>query len=134
VPLDALLEFPEQRMTKELMRISAALQRGDQADHCLVELFEVLTKFGREIDVDTPTATAQVPQFSEPVNGAQDNHRLSVLMAMLQDTQTRLRCRVLNLAERLEAHDAARQAHASYGGVAHGEHSPHTSPAFRTQS
>ncbi len=107
-------EFPEQRLTSELMRISAQLQRGDQADHSLVELFELLLHFGREADGDPQTWNDRVPQFSEPVDGSLDNHRLSILREMLQDTQTQLRGRVSNVAERLEAHDTARQAQASY--------------------
>ena len=131
---DAPTEFPEQRLTKELMRISAELQRGDQTDQSLMELFEVLIHFGREIDCDPRTWNDQVQRFSEPAEDSRDNQRLSILVAMLQDTQTRLRCRVLNLAERFEAHDAARQANASYGGVAHWEHASQTPLAFRCQS
>ena len=131
---DTPTEFPEQRLTKELMRIITEWQRGDPADHSLVELFEVLIHFGREMDGDPRPLNDQVRRFLEPAEGSLNNHRLSILMAMLQDTQTQLRCRVLNLAERLEAHDAARQAHASYGGVAHGEPASRTPPAFRCQS
>ena len=131
---DAPTEFPEQRLTKELMRISAELQRGDQTDQSLMELFEVLIHFGHETDGDLRTWNDQVPRFSESAEDSLDNHQLSILVAMLQDTQARLRCRVLNVAERLEAHDAARQANASYGGVAQWEHTPQTPPAFRYQS
>ncbi len=131
---DTPTEFPEQRLTKELMRISSKLQRGDQAEHSLVELFEVLIQFDREMDGDMRTLNEQVTGFSEPAVGSRDNHRMSILVGMLQDTQTRLRCRVLKLAERLEAHDTARQANASYGGVAHWEHTTQTSHAFRNQS
>ncbi len=131
---DAPTEFPEQRLTKELMRISAELKRGDQADHNLVDLFEVLIHFGREMNGDPQTWNDQVLRFSDPADGSLGNHRLSILMAMLQDTQIRLRCRALNLAERLEAHDTARQASASYGGVAHWEHASPMSPAFRYPS
>ena len=131
---DAPSEFPEQRLTKELMRISAELQRGDQTDQSLMELFEVLIHFGCEMDGDPQTWNDRTLRISEPAAGSLDNHRLSILVALLQDTQTRLRCRVLNVAERLEAHDTARQAHASYGGVAHWEHAPQMSPAFRYQS
>ncbi len=131
---DATTEFPEQRLTQELMRISAEWQRGDPSNRSLVDLFEVLTHFGREMDGDPPTGNDPVPRFSEPADGSLDNHRLSILVALLQDTQTRLRCRVLSLAERVEAHDAARQATASYGGVAAWEHATHTPQAFRYQS
>ena len=131
---DALTEFPEQRLTMELTRIIAELQRGDQADDRLSELFEVLTYFGGEIDCDPQTLNHQVQRFMEPADGSLHNHQLSILFAMLQDIQTQLRTRVLNLAERLEAHDAARQAHASYGGVAHWEHASQTPLAFRCQS
>ena len=116
------------------MKISAELQRGDLTGHCLVELFEVLNNFGREMGCDLRTLNDQVARFSEPADGSLDSHRLSMLMAMLQDTQTRLRCRMLNLAERFEAHDTARQANASYGGVAAWEHAPQTPHAFLCQS
>ena len=131
---DSPTEFPEQRFTKELMRISANLQRGDRADHSLAELFEVLIHYGREIDCDPQTLNAQVQRFSEPTDGSLGNHRLSILIAMLQDTQTQLRCRALAVAERLEAHDAAQQANVSYGGVALWGHAPQTPQTFRCQS
>ena len=131
---DAPTEFPEQHLTHELMRIRTQWQRGDQSDHRLVELFEVLVHFSREIDCDPQTLNAHPQRFSESADGSRGHHRLSVLVAMLQDTQTRLRDRVLNLAERLEAHDVARQANASYGGVAQWGHATPTPPAFRTQS
>ena len=131
---DALTEFPEQRFTKELMRISAELQCGDPPDHSLVELFDVLVHFGREIDCDPRTLNDQVPQLSGLPDGSLGNHRLSTLVALLQDTQSRLRCRAMNLAERLEAHDAARQANASYGGVAQWGHASPTPPVHRYQS
>ena len=131
---DSPTEFPEQRFTQELTRISAKLQRGDRADHSLVELFDVLIHYSREIDCDPQRLIAQVQRFSEPTDGSLGNHRLSILMEMLQDIQTELRCRVLNLAERLEAHDAARQANASYGGVAHRKNASQTPHAFHHQS
>ena len=131
--IDAPTEFPEQRLTKELTRIIANLQRGDQADHSLVELFKVLTHFGLENYCDLRTWNDQSLRFSEPVDGSQDNHRLSILMPILQEIQTRLRSRVLDLTERLEAYDSAQQANASYGGVAHWEHASQTPHAFRYQ-
>ena len=131
---DSSTDFPEQRLTQELMRISAEWQRRDRADHSLVELFEVLIHYGREMDDDPQTWNDQVARFSEPAEGSLNNHRLSILMAMLQDTQTRLRNRVSHVAERLEAHDATRQATARYGGVAHREHASPTPPAFRYPS
>ena len=131
---DSPTEFPEQRFTQELMRISANLQRGDRADHSLAELFEVLIHYNREIDGDSQTLNDHIQRFSESTDGSRGNHRLSILMEMLQDTQTQLRCRVLNLAERLEAHDAAQQANVSYGGVALWGHAQQTPQMFRCQS
>jgi hypothetical protein len=131
---DAPSEFPEQRFTKELIRISAGLQSSDQADRSLVDLFEVLINYGRETDCDLRMLNDQFQWHSELADGSLDNHRRSILMAMLQDTLTRLRCRVLNLEERLEVHAATRQANASYGGVAHWEHVPQSPHVFRYQS
>lgn len=131
---DSPIEFPEQRLAQQLIRISADLQHGKQTDHSLVELFELLTHYGRELDIDLRARNDQASQFSPPTAGSPVNHRLSILLALLQDTEARLRNRASNVAERLEAHDATRQATASYGGVAQWDRGPQTQPAFRTQS
>ena len=130
MPHESPSEFPEQRFTEELMRIGAELQRGDSADHSQLELFELLIHYGREIDCDPQTLNEHVSQFSNPADGSLNNHRLSILVAMLQDIQNRLRCRVLGVAERLEAREAARLANACYGGVAHRKRGPQSPHAF----
>ena len=134
MPHDPLTEFPEQRLTQELMRIRTQWQQGAQADHSLEELFEVLVQFGREIDCDPQSLNDHIHRFSEPAEGSRDNQRLSILVAMLRVTQTELRCRVMKLAERFEEHDVVRQANASYGGVAQWGHATPTPPAFRYHS
>ncbi len=131
---DALTEFPEQRLTKALMRIGAELQGRNQSDQRLGELFEVLTHYGREMDVNPQTLNDHDSRFSEPAEDSRGNHQLPVLMAMLQDTMTRLRCRVSKVVERIEVHDTARQANARYGGVAGWELASQTPHVFLDQS
>lgn len=130
---DTSSELPEQRLTRELMRIQAELHRGDLAERSLVDLYEVLTHYDNEVDYELGKSDDPVSKRQELPLGSLV-HRLSVLAEMVQDTQSRLRIRALTLTQRLEAHDAALQANASYGGVAQREVTPQKSHAFRYQS
>lgn len=134
MPLDTLTEFPEQRLSSDLMRISSELQRGDRTGRSLDELYETLTQYDREasngsVKPDTPAAPAP-----KPVSGSLEAHRLTVLIAMVQNTRSELRARALNLAERIEAHEAAREAQACYGTAAQRELARSVVPEVLSQS
>ena len=131
MPNDTLTEFPEHRFTQELMRISTEWRRGHPADDSLVELFNVLIHYGLECEGDSQSWKEQVASFKESTEGSLVNHQLSILMAMVQDTQARLRSRLLSVAERLESHAAARHANARYGSVVHREYMSQSLAEFR---
>ncbi len=127
-------EFPEELLSKELTRIISEWQRGDQSDRSLVDLFEVLTHYSRECDVDTRTLESQVRRFSVCEGTPLENQRRLILLEMLQSIRTQLQRRAMNVADRIEANDTARQANASYGDVAHWGHVTLTPHHFRVQS
>lgn len=126
-------ELPEQRLTRELIRISAALQQGDPGDHPLVELFKVLEQYGHEIDRNSLPVSNHVQHSSLPMSSFLDKQGRSTLLAMLGQTQTQLRKRIMNMALRIETGDLARQAHQHYGGAAQREYAPSSPPVFRYQ-
>jgi hypothetical protein len=130
---DDFSELPEQRLTRELMRINAHLQHGDLTERNLVDLYEVLVQYDSEVDCEPRKLIDPASRLQELTHCSLE-HRLSILARMAQDSQSRLRSRALSLTERLVAHDAARLANASYGGVAQREFTPQTLHAFRYQS
>jgi hypothetical protein len=134
VPLDTLTEFPEERLSQDLMRIRSELQRGDRTDRSLDELYEALTQYDREARDGSPVPDTPAVRTPEPASGSLDAHRLTVLIAMVQETRTQLRARALNLAERIEAHEAAREAQACYGTVAQRELARPALPEVLSQS
>ncbi len=134
MPLDTTTEFPEERLSQDLMRIRSELQRGDRTDRSLDELYETLTHYDHEARGDSPTPDMQAARTPRPASGTLDDHRLTVLIAMVQETRTQLRARALNLAERIEAHEAAREAQACYGTVAQRELARPALPEVLSQS
>lgn len=115
MPLDTLTEFPEQRLSHDLMRISSELQRGDRTGRSLDELYETLTQYDREASDGSSGSDTQVAPVPKPASSSFEAHRLTVLIAMVQNARSELRARALNLAERIEAHEASREAQTCYG-------------------
>lgn len=132
MPLDT--EFPEQRLSHDLKRISSELQRGDQTGRSLDELYETLTQYDREARDGSQASDTPAAPASKPASGSLEAHRLTVLIAMVQNTRSELRARALNLAERIEAHDAAREAQACYGTAAQRELARPAIPGVLSQS
>lgn len=132
--LETPTEFPEHRLSHDLMRISSELQRGDRTGRSLDELYETLTQYDREASDGSLKPDTQVAPTPKPASGSLEAHRLTVLIAMVQNTRSELRARALNLAERIEAHEAAREAQACYGTAAQRELVRPALPEVLTQS
>jgi hypothetical protein len=129
-----LTEFSEQRLTKALMRFRAEWQSGNLEGQSLVELFEVLVEYDRLMDGDSQTSHNLPQRFSPAGVGSLQDHRISILITMLHETQTRLRRRASILADRLETQAVTRLAQTSYGGVVSREYASPTPSAILCQS
>lgn len=116
---DSLDDFPEDHLSKELMRIRAELESSQPSEHRVDELFELLIRYSREFVGDSQLLDERVQRFSEQTIGSRIDHRLSILVEMLHDTQDQIRRRAISVTERLAALDVVQQANACYSEAAH---------------
>lgn len=131
MPHDELIEPVELRFADELSRIGDQLQRGDLEDRTLLDLSKLLHDYNCVLSRSPKQRQDFITRFPEGSDELTAPSSISELIGLLQDTQSQLRSRMSALVERLEAHDATRQAYVSYGSVAQREYESPMPHAFR---
>lgn len=133
MPHESSNEFPEHRLTRELVRIGADLLSEDRKDRSLMDLYEVLVRYDSEVNCDSQDLVDPGARPVTLTHGSLDHH-LSLLVEMVQDTRLQLRSRALKLMERVEALDSVCQANFMYGGGIKREFAPQSSPTINFQT